>query len=336
MGSFILAALAIFHSKKNIRTAAIILSVGVLIMAIVALTRHARNNFSFAMVNESVAPFFRNHVNYSSMLICVVPVLLAFYKGAKQKQLRFWLGIALAVLLLAIFFSYARGAWLALGMGFLAVWLIKKRLLLIAYIAAIIISLSTAFWLQSNERYLRYAHDFNTTIFHENFGQHLVATYKLKDVSTAERFYRWVAAVRMVKDSWLHGFGPGSFYEQYKSYTIPAYKTWVSDNKEHSTVHNYFLLLLIEQGAPGLFFFLLLLGAMLYYAQKLYHRVEDSFYRTVVVTAGAIIVMIATVNFLSDLIETDKIGSLFFLCLSLFVMCDINSRKGPQTATKPE
>jgi hypothetical protein len=55
--------------------------------------------------------------------------------------------------------------------------------------------------------------------------------------------------------------------------------------------------------------------------------VEDSFYRTVAVTTGSVIVMIATVNFLSDLIETDKIGSLFFLCLSLLVMCDINSRK---------
>jgi hypothetical protein len=36
--------------------------------------------------------------------------------------------------------------------------------------------------------------------------------------------------------------------------------------------------------------------------------------------------MILTVNFLSDLIETDKVGSLFFLCLATLVVADMNTR----------
>jgi O-antigen ligase len=46
-------------------------------------------------------------------------------------------------------------------------------------------------------------------------------------------------------------------------------------------------------------------------------------------TAGIIMTMILTVNFLSDLVETDKIGSLFFLCLSLLVVTDLNTRSNP-------
>ena len=106
----------------------------------------------------------------------------------------------------------------------------------------------------------------------------------------------------------------------------------MSDNKENSTVHNYFLLLLIEQGLPGLLFFLLLLGSMLFYSQRIYHRTTDPFYRTTSITITSIIAMIATVNFLSDLIETDKIGSIFFLCLSALVMLDIDSRKESKSA----
>ncbi|MBK8953719.1 MAG: O-antigen ligase family protein [Chitinophagaceae bacterium] len=121
-----------------------------------------------------------------------------------------------------------------------------------------------SFLAKQNDRYLQYAHDFKTTIFHKNFNEHLIATYRLKDVSTAERFYRWIAGVRMIKDNPVIGFGPGSFYPNYKEYTVPAFKTWVSNNKDHSTVHNYFLLLAVEQGLPGLFFFLLLTGAMLF------------------------------------------------------------------------
>ncbi|MBK5269860.1 MAG: O-antigen ligase family protein, partial [Bacteroidia bacterium] len=155
---------------------------------------------------------------------------------------------------------------------------------------------------------------------------HLIATYQLKDVSTAERFYRWVAGVRMIKDNPLTGFGPNTFYENYRSYAVPAFKTWVSNNEDRSTVHNYFLLTTIEQGIPGLIFLLFLLGAMFYYAQYLYHRIQDTFYKTVSITIGVILVIISIVNFLSDLIETDKIGSLFFLCLSVLIITDINTR----------
>ena len=196
------------------------------------------------------------------------------------------------------------------------------------FIAAIIILLVSVFWLKDNDRYLRYSNDFKTTIFHKDFAEHIVATYKLKDVSTAERFYRWVAGVRMIKDNWLTGYGPNTFYDNYKEYAVPAFKTWVSNNKDHSTVHNYFLLTAIEQGIPGLLFFIVLLGAMLYYAQYLYHRVKDPFYKSTAITIGVMVTMIIVVNFLSDLIETDKIGSLFFLCIATLIVTDVNTRKG--------
>ncbi|MEO7984463.1 MAG: O-antigen ligase family protein, partial [Bacteroidota bacterium] len=150
----------------------------------------------------------------------------------------------------------------------------------------------------------------------------------LKDVSTEERFYRWIAGIRMIKDNWLTGYGPNTFYNNYKSYTIPAYKTWVSDNPEHSTVHNYFLLTAIEQGIPGLLFLFILLGAMIWYAQHLYQRVKDIFYKTVATVTAVVLSMIIVLNFLSDLVETDKIGSLFFLCLSLLIVTDMNTRQG--------
>ena len=196
-----------------------------------------------------------------------------------------------------------------------------------AFLLSVLLIITAVFWIKKNDRYLLYAHDYKTTIFHKDFGEHLVATYKLKDVSTAERFYRWIAGVRMIKDKWTTGYGPNTFYANYKPYAVPAYKTWVSDNKDHSTVHNYFLLTIIEQGLPGILFFLLLTGAMFYYAQQLYHRIADPLFKTAALTTGVILTMLLVVNFLSDLIETDKVGSLFFLCLSVLVITDVNTRQ---------
>jgi O-antigen ligase len=177
-------------------------------------------------------------------------------------------------------------------------------------------------WLADENRYLRYAHNYEQTIFHTDFSEHIAATIAGKDVSTAERFYRWIGGVRMAAEKPLTGFGPNTFYGHYQSYTVTGFRTWVSDNPEHSTVHNYFLLLAAEQGIPGLIIFTFLLLAMLLYAEKIYHHQSSDFYRTIALCTGIVLVMITTVNLLSDLVETDKIGSLFFLALGVLILME--------------
>jgi O-antigen ligase len=326
IGAFVLAPLIIFREKKQIKNAALMLAGGLVFVSAIALVRHYRFGFRFANINDALYPFFRNHVNYSAMLVCSVPLLLAFYTGTKKTTGKNIVIALLVVVLAAMFFSYSRGAWLAFVAGLASYWLIRNKLLVAAYITIVLVVTASLFWLRQNDNYLKYANDFKTTIFHENFSEHLIATYKLKDVSTAERFYRWVAGVRMIKDNAITGYGPNTFYNNYKAYTVPAFKTWVSDNDDHSTVHNYFLLTAIEQGLPGLIFLLVLFGAILYYAQKIYHRAKNLFYKTAAMTCGVITVMIMVVNFLSDLVETDKIGSFFFMCIAALVTADINTR----------
>ncbi len=326
LGAFLLAPLIIFREKRMIKTAIIVLAIAMLLVVCITMTRHANYDFNFAGINKALKPFFRNHVNYSAMLVCIIPVFFAFYKLSKSRTVKSLVISAFLILLTALVLSFARGAWLALIIGIAAYWLIRKKMLLLSYIASAIIVVAALSWVKSDDRYLRYAHDYRTTIFHEDFREHLQATYQFRDVSTAERFYRWIAGVRMIKDNPLTGFGPATFYHNYRPYTIPAFKTWVSNNPEHSTVHNYFLMIAIEQGIPGLLFFLLLIGAALYYAQYLYHRVRDPFYQVTAITCGVVMAMIMTVNFLSDLIETDKIGSLFFLCLALLIITDVNTK----------
>jgi len=324
LAAFVLAPLLIFRNKKSIQATALTLLISMLLLTLLTLYRHSTLGFRFANINSAVKPFFRNHVNYSAMLVCTIPVLVAAYQ--LNKKYRLIIGSSIIIVLAALFFSYSRGAWVALIVGFISYWLINKKKLFFVFVCSVLFILGAVFWIKSNDRYLRYAHDYRTTIFHKNFQQHLIATYRLKDVSTAERFNRWIAGVRMIRDNWLTGYGPNTFYYNYKPYTIPAFKTWVSDNKEHSTVHNYFLLTIIEQGIPGLLFFLLLTGAMLYYSEKIYLRVRDQFYKATAKACGIMIMMIMVVNFLSDLIETDKVGSLFFLCLATLVAVDINSK----------
>ena len=176
-------------------------------------------------------------------------------------------------------------------------------------------------------RYLYYAPNFDETIMHEDLESHLSATYNMEDISSGERVFRWIAGFRMWEANPIVGYGPGNFYNFYKPYAVSSYATFVSRNPERSTVHNYFLLLLIEQGIIGLFIFSVFTGALLWYGQRIYHQLKDKQLRQFVMALTLTLIVVYVNTFLSDLIETDKVGTLYFLIVAMLINLDIKSRK---------
>ena len=315
---FVILPAVLLNSISRIQkmTACLLWSMGFVV--IVTLLRHQADMFSFESINRHLFPFFRNHVNYASMLVCLLAVLFCAYQlTPKQTNRRKWLLVALGIGFAALILAYSRGAWLALITGMVSVFIIRKKQMGSLIVLAITAILVSTIWLVTDKRYFRFAPDHDKTIFHTDFSQHLSATVELKDVSNAERFYRWVAGARMLADKPLTGFGPASFYLHYRPYTVRRFETWVSNNPEHSTVHNYFLLTALEQGVIGLIIFCTLYFFMLMRLQKIYHQLHSYFYRAVTITVAVVLVMIGTINFISDMIETDKIGSLFWLCMGM-------------------
>ena len=313
---FVLLPQLILKSRSNIKKVALLLLIPMLFVVLQTLVRHAFYGFSFVDIKKTVFPFFRNHVNYSSMLVCLLaPAIALRFLTGKDNKNRKWITLGIFIGLIGIFFSYSRGAWVALIVGivfsFLMEWnLVKKMSLLV-----VVVILLASSWLLIDHHFMRFAPDHDRTIFHTDFSEHIAATINMKDVSNAERFYRWVAGFRMFVERPVTGFGPNNFYSSYRPYTLNSFETWVSNNPEHSSIHNYFLLTLAEQGIPGLVLMLILWFGMLFRLQYLYNKLQDPFYRTVTITIAAILAMILSINLMSDMIETDKIGSLFWLCL---------------------
>lgn len=319
---FVVLPFFFLRGKKEIKGLAVALLVPMGIAVVYILFRHAQQGFLFDQANHVVKPFFRNHVNYAAMLVCLLPVLYFMAGMVKSKKTAFFLYACLLLFLIALFFSFSRGAWLALGVGVIAWVLIRLKGLPQAFLFSLAVMFAGVFWFSKNNRYLSYHHNFKKTIYHGNLSDHMQATFRNTDLSNAERVYRWIAAVRMSNDRPLTGFGPGTFYENYKPYGVSYFRTWVSDNPERSTVHNYFLLLLTEQGVPAVMLFCFLLYVLFVRVQRLYHSFTDPFYKRTALCTGVVLAMIVTVNMLSDLIETDKIGSLFYLCCGMVIVLE--------------
>jgi O-antigen ligase len=322
------AVLFLDRPAKRERAAVLLIAATLMASAFVFI-RHAGSGFSFDSVNAAARPLFRNHVNYSALLVCILPVAVAGIFWSRR-----WRPIFIAIsifMLVALFFTFSRGAWVAVPAGLLTAAALHFRFGKPLALAGIVTVASLLVFLARDNRYLDYKPDFNRTIYHSELAAHMQATYHLRDLSTAERFYRWIAAVRMMEGHWMTGYGPNNFYQEYRPFTVRAFRTYVSGNPEKSTVHNYFLLLLTEQGIPGLSLFLLLLAALFHFASRAYHEASDRQGRITSMTMAVMLGMMVTLVSLSDLVETDKIGSLFYSCTGLLALMTGRKESGQES-----
>jgi O-antigen ligase len=254
-------------------------------------------------------------------------ILWARGEYAKGSFIRRLLTASALLYIVAVYLSYTRTCYLALALIVPFYWVVRYQMMKpVLAITAIGITGVMLFLFTSNN-YLKFAPEFQETIIHDEFGAHLSSTFEGKDVSSMERVYRWVAATRMFKDHPYMGFGPGNFYPYYKSYTVTSFETYVSDNPERSTAHNYTLLLLTEQGAIGLAIFLFLTAVIFIYGENVYHRIKDKDDKRIAMAMLVILAMVYVNLTLSDMLETDKVGPFFFICIAVLVTVDIRNRK---------
>lgn len=333
VGAYFLIPLLIIRTPKQVRIMIHVIFWPLLFVAVQTLVRHGAYGFSFAMQHKTMFPFMNEHVSYAGCLATFTPWLfyLNWWLQDRGKS-RWWLTVfILPIWFAAIYFSYTRAAFVALAMAAGAYYVIKWRLLkpalALATIAAVV---GVLFFLRDN-KYLDYAPNFETTISQESFDNLISSTYKLEDISTMERLYRWVAAGHMVPYRPYLGWGPGNFLEHYKGYTVNAFRTYVSDNEGRSGIHSYYLMTLVEQGFPGLLIFMAYVFGALIIGQRLYHQQTDPAAKHAIMAALLALLIVDAFNIINDQMETDKVGAQYLLNLAVIVGMGLsgstNSRK---------
>ncbi len=297
------------------------------ILIIVSVLRHGIiYQFSFSDVNRCVTPYFRNHVNYAAMISIFFPFLLwgaSWYApGTFKRKIIIW---SIVIYVIATYLSYTRTAMLAIIGMIPFYYMVKWRLTRIAMALFAVVAVMGVSWLFYDNHYLRFAPNYQETIYHDDFSSHLTSTFQGKDVSSMERVYRWVAGARMAKDRPWMGVGSGNFYNFYRSYTVTEFETYISDNEERSTVHNYYLLMLSEQGWPGLIIFVLITFVAFIYGEYIYYKMQAPEDRRAVMILLLVMFSIIINLILSDMLESDKVGPFFFMVLAMLAMFDIGA-----------
>jgi O-antigen ligase len=317
---FLLPAL-IFQKKSHFRTAFLLFIIPTTLHAVFVLSWHYSVGFDFEKSNTVVHPFYQNHVDYSTVLSMLFPLLLVAYQLCKGKQVLRWiLGLAILFYIPAIYFASARAAILAVAFAMIMAFAVRKKIAQWIMPAGFVLLGCMLYFLAQNNTYLNYSTNKSQNYTQSSFKDAVAGVFNGEDMSTSERYYRWIASIRMSKDRPVTGVGPNNFYDYYKSYTVSSFQTWVSYNEERSTTHNYFLFMLVEQGWPAMLLYAALVITFFYQGQRIYHQAKDPFYKKVCM--GLIMMFAAGFvnNFFSELLETHKIGALFYWSISLLII----------------
>ncbi len=277
-------------------------------------------NFNFENTNLYSLPFYPNHVIYATTMSIFLPFVFYFrtwyQKGSLIRILLTW---SIFLILIAIYFSYTRSCYIALIGAFIYIYFIKFKKTSRAFLLILVFTILSIKWISIDYNFLKLQPDFTKTIIHQDFKDHLIATFRGKDASSMERLNMWIGGVRMHQDYIWTGVGPNNFPSSYKPYTLYHFHTWVSDNPLKLSCHNYFLLMLTEQGIIGFLIFLISIFTILYQIDQLYFKANNEKIKNLTLTLGASFVILLINLLFSDLIETAKNGFFFFFISAILI-----------------
>lgn len=331
--SFFVFPVLVFQGKRDYKRAFFLVFIPLLATIIVIFYRHKQLGFNFRKIEKAINGLYYNHVDYSTLISMFFPLLLVAFPLTKGMKL--WVRVLLVACIVffipAVYLTYARAAMLAVVFSIAVGVAMRMRLVNLVMPAFYALIILLVFFMVRNNRYIDYRPNYERTYMHGNFASHMAATLRGQDMSSMERLYRWIAAVRMSNERPWTGVGPNAFYYYYKPYAVTSFRTYVSRNPERSTTHNYFLYMLVEQGWPAMILYGILVIAFFAKAQKVYWRFKDRFYRNAVLGLAMMFAAGFINNFFSELLETHKVGALFYLSIALLVLLDRKSKEATDT-----
>ncbi|WNJ20976.1 O-antigen ligase family protein [Pontibacter sp. G13] len=314
LAAFVFMAGKFIGSPKDIKKMFWAFFIPFFLLVIGVTARHAAEGFSFESAHLISHPIYANGVIYSTALALFIPwcwFARSWYPGSLQRYL---ITGGMIFFMIALVLCYKRGAFLIVAMLPVIFQSIRwKAFDKFLWIGVVGLPFLVGYLVIDNNFY-QFAPNYKTTVWHQDdFEAHLEATFDGTEISGMERFYRWVAAKNMVAHMPVFGAGPSTFNQVYKKYADAAFRTYVSDNEEQSTTHNYYLMTFSEQGFIGGILFLALCVFMLSKGYRIYHRETDPTRKSMISLALLSLIVILFQSLLNEMIEVDKVGPMFWL-----------------------
>ncbi|PKP05198.1 MAG: hypothetical protein CVU11_00640 [Bacteroidetes bacterium HGW-Bacteroidetes-6] len=301
----------VFYLKPNTQRYFVLLQVVSLVIVVAyTLVRHATYAFGDQESHWVMQPFYSDHAIYGSAIALFTPVLVFFLFDKKYSlTARFFMLLALIVLLLGLTFSYSRAAWLgffvAVGLGVIVQFRIKLKYLFLSFLGLLLLVL--VFQNQIIARLEKNKQDSSKDVVKNIESMSNIST----DASNLERLNRWHCALRMSADNPVFGTGPGTYQFLYAPYQLSRDLTIISTNAGTlGNAHSEFLGTMAETGIPGMITFIFLVLAIFIYGFNTYVALQKTDKVRARFILGIILGLVTYFvhAFLNNFLDSDKIA----------------------------
>ncbi len=324
LATFYFLAIQVFRKVANIRTFIWCYSLPLMLVVGFAIYKH----LGYGLYDKQAAhvvmnPFFRDHTSYGAILAMVFFALGSIvYRNASNLLVRFFYWLGFGFISLGLLLSYTRAAWLSVFLAF-GVLLVTRLGIKFKYLALAGLVVLAIFFSQRLE--IQHRLESNRQDSSADLTEHVKSMSNVTtDDSNLERLNRWTAALRMFHERPVVGWGPGTYMFQYAPFQLSSRKTLIStDFGDLGNAHSEYIGPLCESGVPGLLTFLFVIIMALVTGFRVYHRLNDTRIRQIVL--GCILAFITYLihGFLNNFLDTDKASALFWGFIAIFVSLEV-------------
>jgi O-antigen ligase len=283
-----------------------------------------------------MSPYYNDHTAYGAVLaffVCITAGMM--FLPALTKKQRFLSSILMIIMLIGLFLSFSRAAWLSLivavGVGMLLFFKVKIKTVLIAFATMLVL----LFTFQS---LLLHQINKNEQESSTDFYEHIQSITNISsDASNVERINRWSSAVSMFKERPVFGFGPGTYQFQYAPFQRSKYRTIITTNSgDGGNAHSEYLGPLSESGILGTLSVIFLVITVFYSGINIYRKEKDKNIRIISLMCVLALTTYYTHGFLNNFLDTDKLAVPVFGAMAVIVALDVYRKNQSNISSNDE
>ncbi len=324
---FFFAATQIFRNKSRIHQFFWCYAIGLIVVIAIATIKTLGNFSDLQTLHRVMKPFYNDHTAYGCAIALFLPAAFHFIFSQGGKIWTRILFLALfALLLVGLFFSYCRAAWLSV-LGAIGVYILIRIGVKIKWMVLFFgLGVSIFFVYQSDVLYKLGKNHQDSS--YDISGQIKSISNISTDASNLERLNRWASALRLWKENPMLGCGPGTYQFLYAGYQRSYQLSTISTNAGNlGNAHSEYIGPLTEQGIPGLILVISIFMTTFATGVRLYRTAKD---RQVSHLALAFTLSLLTYyihGVFNNFLDTDKLSVPFWAFTAVIVALDIYSEK---------
>jgi len=300
---------------------------GLAIVICIATMKLALAGFPERGAHWIMSPYYNDHTAYGAAIALLIPFQIGFlFLPNRPGYSKLLSVIFLCLLLIGLYFSHCRAAWLSLVIV-IGVFFILKLRIKMSWVLAGIGLLAFVFYSFSDE--ILYRMQRNSQDSSNDISKHIQSISNIStDASNVERLNRWKSAFGMIEERPWMGWGPGTYQFLYASYQKPEYKTIITTNfGDGGNAHSEFIGPTAETGFVGLVTVLAVMIAALYTGIRTYLSARRKELKILSLAATLALISYYVHGLMNNFLDTDKLSLPFWAAVAVIVMADLLNKE---------